>query len=221
MGAHFKSAKREGALFTETLSKETKAALDLLSGPSLLSDAYLAGGTACALQIGHRISVDLDFFTPKEFEVKMLIRSLQKIGDFRLIRESWGTVLGNFNGVQFSLFVYDYPVIQSFQKYGNINVASLQDLGAMKIDAISSRGLKRDFIDLYFICHEGLSLSELFESYDKKFGNLSSNIVHLQKSLVYFEDADVSPDPNMLKPMEWERVKNYFQQEVRQLALVS
>ncbi|MFH1902309.1 MAG: nucleotidyl transferase AbiEii/AbiGii toxin family protein, partial [Candidatus Omnitrophota bacterium] len=81
-------------MFTKTLFGNTKAALAILGKSHLMNNAYLAGGTACALQIGHRISVDLDFFTAKEFDAKELIRSLKKIAKFKVERQSWGTILG-------------------------------------------------------------------------------------------------------------------------------
>lgn len=193
--------------------------MELLSRSGLMRDAYLAGGTACALQIGHRISIDLDFFTQKEFDAEKLIRSLQKIGTFELDRKSWGTVLGSLNEVRFSIFVYAYPILKPFQKYGDIDLASLCDIGTMKIDAIGSRGIKRDFVDLYYICQrERISLFDLLQCYDLKYGKLASNSIHIQKSLVYFEDADASNEPKMMQQMDWNRVKNYFQKEVRSIA---
>jgi len=160
-----------------------------------MDSAYLAGGTASALQIGHRISVDLDFFTPKEFDAKELTRSLKNIGKFKLDRQSWGTILG-------------------------INILDLRDIAAMKIDAISTRGIKRDFIDLYFICQKGISLNEILSVYERKYGTLASNIVHIQKSLVYFVDAEATITPKMLKAAEWEKIKKYFENEIKKLTKV-
>jgi len=183
-----------------------------------MNNAYLAGGTACALQIGHRISVDLDFFTPQEFNAKELAHSLQNIGEFKLDRESWGTILGEFEKIKFSIFVYKYPVLFPFVSLFDINIVDLRDIAAMKIDAISTRGIKRDFIDLYFICQKGISLKEILSLYDRKYGTLASNIVHIQKSLVYFVDAEMTVVPKMLKKVVWEDIKKYFENEVRKLA---
>jgi len=183
-----------------------------------MDNAYLAGGTACALQIGHRISVDLDFFIPREFNAKELTRSLKKIGKFELDRQSWGTILGDFEKVKFSIFVYKYPALFPFKSLYGINILDLRDIAAMKIDAISTRGIKRDFIDLYFICQKGISLNEILSLYDRKYGSLASNLVHIQKSLVYFVDAEASTIPKMLKKAAWEKVKRYFEGEVKRLA---
>ncbi|MDP2928752.1 MAG: nucleotidyl transferase AbiEii/AbiGii toxin family protein [Candidatus Omnitrophota bacterium] len=205
-------------MFTETLSGNTKKALAILGKSHLMNKAYLAGGTACALQIGHRISVDLDFFTPEEFDTKELARSLEKIGRFKLDRQSWGTILGDFEKVKFSIFVYKYPVLLPFKSLFGINILDLRDIAAMKIDAISTRGIKRDFIDLYFICQKGISLGRILTFYDRRYGTLASNVIHIQKSLVYFIDADATAMPKMLKNVVWEDVKKYFEKEVKRLA---
>ena len=204
-------------MFTETLFGNTKEALAILGKSHLMDNAYLAGGTACALQIGHRISIDLDFFTPKEFNAKELIRSLKNIGKFELDRQSWGTILGDLEKVKFSIFVYKYPALFPFKSLFGINILDLRDIAAMKIDAVSTRGIKRDFIDLYFICQKGISLGEMLSLYDRKYGTLASNIVHIQKSLVYFVDAEATIAPRMLKKVAWEDVKKYFENEIRKL----
>jgi len=182
-----------------------------------MKDAYLVGGTACALQLGHRISVDLDFFTPKEFDTKELIYSLKKIGKFKLEKQSWGTILGTLEGIKFNLFVYKYPVLFPFKSIFDVNILDLRDIAAMKIDAISTRGIKRDFIDLYFICQKGISLSKILSFYNRKYGALASNIIHIQKSLVYFIDAEATAMPKMLKKINWDDVKKYFEDEVKRL----
>lgn len=204
-------------MFTETLFGNTEKALAILGKSHLLDNAYLAGGTACALQIGHRISVDLDFFTPQEFDAKELVRALKNIGKFKLDRQSWGTILGEFEKIKFSIFVYKFPVLGPFKSLSGINILDLRDIAAMKIDAISTRGIKRDFIDLYFICQKGISLKEVLSLYDRKYGTLASNIVHIQKSLVYFVDAEMTTVPKMLKEVAWEDVKKYFEDGVKKL----
>lgn len=205
-------------MFTKTLFGNTKKALAILGKSHLVDNAYLAGGTACALQIGHRISVDLGFFTPQEFNAKELTRSLKNIGEFELDRQSWGTILGDLEKIKFSIFVYKYPVLFPFKSLFDINILDLRDIAAMKIDAISTRGIRRDFIDLYFICQKGISLNEILSFYGRKYGTLASNLVHIQKSLVYFVDAEMTAMPKMLKKVEWEKVKKYFEGEVKKLA---
>lgn len=204
-------------MFEKTLSKNTKKALVLLGHSHLLDHAYLAGGTACALQLGHRISVDLDFFTEKEFDAKATIQQLQGIGCFELEQESWGTILGYMEKVRFSLFVYQYPVLFETKDFHGVQLLDLRDIAAMKVDAISSRGIKRDFIDLYYICQEKIVLKEILKFYDQKYRNLASNLIHIRKSLVYFVDAEASEPPKMIKPIKWEIVKSFFEGEVKKI----
>jgi len=204
-------------MFTETLFGNTKSALAILGKSHLMDNAYLAGGTAAALHLGHRISMDLDFFTPEEFDAKELTRSLRKRGEFELDKQSWGTILGVLKEVKFSIFVYKYPVLFPFKSLFDINIIDLRDIVAMKIDAISTRGIKRDFIDLYFICQKGMSLKEILSLYNRKYGALASNLVHIQKSLVYFVDAEGTTMPKMLKKADWEDIKRYFEKEVKKL----
>ena len=89
----------------------------------------------------------------------------------------------------------------------------------MKIDAIAARGAKRDFIDLYFICAYGHGLPELLNCYDRKYRKLSSNIIHIKKSLVFFNDAEADEMPKMLKRTKWEAVKRYFENEVKKMGI--
>lgn len=204
-------------MFEETLVRGTKDSLALLGRSGLLKDAYLAGGTAAALQMGHRISVDFDFFTLKNFDPKKVAEALSRHGSFVLDRADAGTVLGEFQGVKFSLFVYEYPLIEKTHPYLSLFLASLQDIAAMKIDAIAGRGARRDFVDLYFLCHQGFLLHEILKFYQKKYQKLASNLIHIQKSLVYFADAEADEMPKMLKPVQWNHVKYFFEQEVKNL----
>lgn len=204
-------------MFTETLSTNAKEALALLGKSHLMDKACLGGGSACALQLGHRISLDLDFFTPEEFDTKELIKSLQRIGEFKVDRQSWGTILGTLEGIRFSIFTYQYRVLYPYKSIFDIHIFDLRDIAAMKIDAIGARGLRRDFIDLYFMCQQDLSLPKAISFYKRKYGKVSSNIVHIQKSLVYFVDAEDSHMPRMLKRVSWEKVKRYFQEEVKKI----
>jgi len=204
-------------MFTKVLSKNTKKALALLSKCEFLDQAYLGGGTALALQIGHRTSIDLDFFISREFDAQRLLVSLEKVCAFELEKRSWGTILGRVEGVQFALFVYKYPVLFPFKSLFGINILDIGDIAVMKLDAIAARGTKRDFVDLYFICQERFSLKEILYFYEKKYKKLASNIVHLKKSLVYFIDADKDKMPKMLKRVNWKDVKRYFEEEVKKL----
>ncbi|MFH1452554.1 MAG: nucleotidyl transferase AbiEii/AbiGii toxin family protein [Armatimonadota bacterium] len=204
-------------MFEETLIEGAKEKLILLGNSNILQDAYLAGGTALALQIGHRISVDFDFFSEKEFIPEVFSEELSKVGLFEVDQLDKGTVLGRFEGIKFSIFNYKYPLLFPELKYLSVNIADIREIAAMKINAIADRGFKRDFIDLYFICKSGHKLSELLNIYDKKYGKLSSNLIHIKKSLVFFDDADPDETPRLIKKINWEDIKKYFVEEVKNL----
>ena len=204
-------------MFEETFVKGAKDILALLGRSGILQEAYLAGGTAAALQLGHRISVDFDFFTTKEFIPKEISAALSKLGSFDEEQESKGTLLGKFEGINFSFFIYKYPLIFPAQKYLSVSIADIRDIASMKIDAIASRGAKRDFIDLYFICKSGYQLTDILDFYDKKYGRLSSNRIHIQKSLVFFNDAEPDEMPRMLKDVKWGKVKEFFEEEIKKI----
>ncbi|MEW5768080.1 MAG: nucleotidyl transferase AbiEii/AbiGii toxin family protein [bacterium] len=205
-------------MFEETLIKGAKDILALLGRSGILKDAYLAGGTAAALQLGHRISIDFDFFTMKEFVPKSFSAELSKLGVFDEEQANKGTVLGKIEGIKFSLFIYKYPLIFSPLKYLSLNIADIRDIAAMKIDAVATRGAKRDFIDLYYICKSGYELATILDFYNKKYGKLASNLIHIQKSLVFFNEAESEEIPRMLKEVKWKEVKKYFESEVKKLS---
>jgi len=206
-------------MFEQALTKRAKENLALLGRSSILGDAYLAGGTAVAMQLGHRISVDFDFFTTKDFVPKIFSARLSRLGRFDEEQASKGTILGKFEEIKFSLFVYKYSLLFPLLKYRSLNIADIRDIAAMKIDAIATRGLKRDFIDLYFICKFGYRLPEILNFYDKKYKNLASNFIHIQKSLVFFDDAEPDEIPIMIKPVKWGDVKKYFKSVVKKMAI--
>ncbi|MFA7301376.1 MAG: nucleotidyl transferase AbiEii/AbiGii toxin family protein [Candidatus Shapirobacteria bacterium] len=176
----------------------------------MLNDAYLAGGTSLALRLGHRISVDFDLFSPIKFDPIKLSQSLKKIGKFEVNTATGITLIGTFNDVKFSYFGYDYPMLNPCDKYQNVQIASIDDVVAMKLVAISDRNTKKDFIDLYTICHQGVTIEKMFELYDKKYHVLTENKYTLLKSMTYFEEADNDVMPEMLAKISWNEVKKFF-----------
>ena len=179
-------------MYQKVINKRTERLLATLAKSSLIKDFYLGGGTALALQCGHRKSVDLRID-------KIVIDSEEK-----------NTLNSVLAGVKLSFFSYPYRLLFPLLKWNGIKIADWRDIACMKLDAVSSRGSKKDFIDLYFILHK-LSLDELLKLFEKKYKNIEFNKLHILKSLVYFVDADNEPMPVMLKDIEWQKIKNYFQ----------
>jgi hypothetical protein len=201
----------------EIISKKTKANLEILIKKAMLKNFYLVGGTGAALQLKHRVSLDLDFFSKKDIDTKTLIQKIKTQGKFSIERETENTLIGIFNGTRVSFLKYDYPLLFDLKQIKGIKIADLRDIGCMKIDAVSSRGMKRDFVDLFFICREAISLKNLLSLFKKKYKSVNYNRLHILKSLVYFEDAENNPMPRMILPTSWQEVKNFFKEEIRKI----
>jgi len=207
-------------MFTKTLLPDTVRAIKLVSKVPIVKNSYLAGGTALALRLGHRISIDLDFFTLEELEENVLLADLEQLPEFKKDGVAWRTVWGIIQNTKFSLFYYKYPLLEKTDAYMGIKIASLKDIAAMKIIAIGDRGTKRDFIDLYFLT-KTYTTDEMLEFYDMKFGDLDEKAYHLIRSLDYFADADVDTQlPKMLIDIDWENIKKFFHQESMRLSKV-
>jgi len=177
---------------------------------------YLAGGTALALQINHRTSLDFDFYTKKRFNSSELQRLFErKFKEIILLQKAEGTLIVKIDGVAVSFFQYPYPLIFSLIKYQNFPpLASKEDIAAMKIIAISDRGTKRDFIDIYFLLEE-FSLKEILDFVKKKYPNF--NIYVGLRGLTYFVDAEKKQRRRLylFHSVFWSEVKKILIKEVK------
>ncbi len=178
-------------------------------------DWYLAGGTALALQAGHRQSVDLDFFTlNKTFDEKKVAETLSKSGEWETTSIARGTLYGKFLKAKISLISYPFfTPTKPFLQAGTISIITPPNVAAMKIVAISQRGKKRDFVDLYWISQHVQSLGESIRQAEQQY-SVSQNPNHFLKSLTYFEDAESDPMPDLLFKTSWAEIKKYFRREV-------
>ncbi len=204
-------------MFTKTLLPDTLRAIKLISNFTAIKKAYLAGGTALALQMGHRISVDLDFFTQHEFNEITLSEELVTLAEFIQDGTAKWTVWGKIAETKFSIFYYKYPLLEKTLPFEGIQLASLADIAAMKIHAIVDRGTKRDFVDVFFLTKK-YTLLEMLDFYQKKYGVSEDRLYGILRSLDYFEDADQESEmPNMLAKVNWEEIKEYFRKETPRL----
>lgn len=204
-------------MHVEGISAEVQASLELVGRTPLTAQFYLAGGTAAALHLGHQRSYDLDFFSPAPFDKGAPRRFLGPLGHLIVEQEDEGTFLGVLDGVRLSFFIYPYRLLAPPVLFGAVKIAALEDLAVMKLDAIASRGKKRDFIDLYFLCRDFLALREMLSLVEQKYEGVEYNFTHLLKSLIYFEDAEADPMPEMLKPVSWSDVRRFFEAEAQAL----
>ena len=203
-------------LHFEIFPEEQKELFDILSELDWITNFYLAGGTALALQIGHRQSIDFDFFTPDNFITSKIIHKLTDIGELELFAESENTINGSLNNVRISFFKYKYPLLEKTYNIKNIRIANPLDIAVMKLEAISGRGSKKDFIDLYYILNIFL-IEKLFEKYQQKYKQEITNNYHLMKSLIYFEDAEHLPMPVMIEEISWSKIKESLIQKIKNI----
>jgi hypothetical protein len=176
---------------------------------SICSSFYLAGGTGLALRLGHRFSYDLDFFSERPFRNDVVRRDLAAVGPFDVFQDSLGTIEGAIDQTRLT-FLYDpHPVIEPGTEFGKVLIASTADMAAMKLSAVSSRGSRKDFIDLFFI-KNGMEWRAIVEAFKSRYHDSGYNLVHVVKSLGWFDDADKEPMPMMIMECAWDDVKTYF-----------
>lgn len=204
-------------MFTNGISPATQRCLETLKKSVLTSNYYLAGGTAAALYLGHRISYDLDFFSNTPMEPMQIAQELGKLGKLHTDQNDEGTFLGMLDDIKISFFRYFYPMIEPEGSFEGIRIASLMDIGCMKLEALASRGIMRDFVDLYLISQK-LGLENILTCARVKFADADYSETHFLRSLAYFEDADTANPPTMLVEWDWQAIKRYFESEVKRLS---
>lgn len=205
-------------MFRHILTEKQVFVLGILNQMQFIQEFYLAGGTALALQYGHRESVDFDFFTETPFTTEEILNQLTEKITPQLEYENKNTLGLLIEEVTCSFFLYKYPILSDFLDFSNqIKLTSIPDIAAMKIAAISGRGKKRDFVDLYFICKKDYSLKEIIKLYQKKYEILNHDLYHVYKSMIYFEDAELDPMPRMYEKSDWKEIKTFFNKQLDEL----
>jgi len=182
--------------------------------PSLLpvlDPFYLAGGTGLALQIGHRSSEDLDFFSGQTFNSDAIVAT---ISPDKILYTSMGTVHCEINNTRISFLYYKTPLTSPALFWRGIRIAQFDDIVAEKIKTISHRGLRKDFIDLYAVLQLKYTVKEVCDRFKNRFKESDINYHHVLKSLIYFEDAESDPMPPMqpnTQGWKWEEIKLFFE----------
>jgi hypothetical protein len=205
----------------KVLPRGSKNLLDKLAriAPALLKDWILAGGTGLALHLGHRVSEDFDFFRTDAFDVRAFHRLFRSAGTYETLQEADHTLTVLIKGVKLSLFRVANPFLFKPEPYRSFSVADIRDIALMKLIAVSGRGSRKDFVDLYSILRAEPGLPEYFDWLPKKYGAGRVNSYHILKSLTYFEDAEKEPMPRMLTPFNWKECKAFFVREAHAVVL--
>ncbi len=201
-------------MFEEVLPENALKIINKLAAN--LDDFYLAGGTGLALQLGHRKSADLDFFSSKMFNTEFLLKTIQPDKTL-LVRE--GTIHCELNKVKLSFLFYNQPLVYPVINWRKIELADWRDIVAEKFKAISQRGTKKDFYDLYAAIQLKLSIEEACLAFKKRFGSSDINMYHVLKSMIFFEDAEDEPSPIIVikgKEWQWDNIKKFFMANLRE-----
>jgi len=181
---------------------------------------FLGGGTALAIHLGHRHSIDLDWFSTEPIGDPM--RLAQDIRGARVPLVSGqierGTLHGRISGVRVRFVEYRYPLLEPpviWPRFG-CRIASMADLSSMKLSALTQRGSKKDFMDLYALGLKYRSFPDMLQLYQKKYS--IQDIAHVLYALAFFEDADRERMPRMLRrPANWKSVKKTIQGWIKEM----
>jgi len=185
-----------------------------ISSNALFSEYRLVGGTSLALQFGHRKSIDLDFFGNVLIDKIDLIQTLTGFGTVRQTIKSPRIQSFFINDIKVDIVHYPYDWLDAAITLDNIRFASIQDIAPMKLSAITNRGTKKYFVDLYLLLNH-LSLNEMLTLYHQKYPQNSDFFV--LRSLTYFEDAEHNADPEMLTEYNWQTIKEKIIKEVSRI----
>jgi nucleotidyltransferase AbiEii toxin of type IV toxin-antitoxin system len=193
-------------LYKQTVSPATLELLKRLMNEPLLDNFFLVGGTALSFQIGHRISIDLDFFTTSDFDANGLVEEIEAKYGFQLDYQQKNTIKGRIDDVKVDFIAHQYPVLEDLLNFEGIRMTGLRDIAAMKLNAIAGKGTRvKHFIDVAYLSSY-LTPLQILEAYQDKYVN--RNPLMAVKSLIYHQDIDFSEPIEMMdKNYAWQFVE--------------
>jgi len=198
--------------FWETISPELRVLFTWIGQQAFTKRFYLAGGTALSLQIGHRRSADLDFFSETDEIHKPTRKELASSfsqHETQIIENADGNLLLLVDNFHIGFFSYGYPLLEPSPSLVNVHLASLLDLGLMKLDAIIGRGARKDYYDLYFICRQ-IPLQDLLLSGKRKYPQMRDFPLMALEAILQFKNADRDLQPELIVDFPWEKIKQFF-----------
>ena len=202
-------------LHLETLTPEALDLLRRIQSRPEFKDTRLVGGAALGLHFGHRTSLDLDLFG--KWEPKPPLELVLSKCAGRVTKEGGDEQLQFFSadGIKIDCVTYPYDWLRPAVDAEGLRIAAVEDIAAMKIAAATNRGTRKDFVDIYFILRQ-YPLNEVLDWYAAKYPD--GNLYLVLRSLVYFDDAEMEPMPNVLEPLDWKSVKCLISDSVKALA---
>ena len=191
-------------LHYKSVSTELLELLEFVMNQREFNEFNLVGGTSLALQMGHRISIDIDLFGASEIDEDLFLEVLKKYGTVQVIKKSKNILICSVNGIKVDFVNYQYRLLESPLLEENIRLVKKKDIAAMKVNAVAGRGSIKDFIDIYFLLNE-FSIKEMIGFYLQKYPDGSEFMV--RKSLTYFDDADNEEAPILFHDISWSEIK--------------
>lgn len=204
----------------EALTPETQQAFHSMARLPFIDRFYLAGGTGLALHLGHRFSVDLDFFSADADAVgpdtRAALRDTFDDPTLSITHDKDSTFAAAWRSVGISFFRLNlYPLVQTPITVNGVPLATLEEIGAMKLAAIIDRGTRKDMVDLYFILKQ-TTIERLFEVAAVKYARVRSFAVSATRGLAYFDDAEALPMPRMISRTPWATMKRFLERQATQ-----
>lgn len=196
--------------YRESVETRTLELIKILQDKEYLKGFYLVEGTALALFLGHRKSVDIDLFSNFDFDAAKLLEKIHQDFNYQLSFTAGNTLNGSINTIKVDLLAHRYPYLNPPVSISGIHTLSLPDIIAMKLNAIATSGQRsKDFIDIYYLS-ELFTMENLLSFYKAKYNQ--DNDTFILKSLIYFDEVDLSDWPYLIKDpaLKWEKVKKHL-----------
>jgi hypothetical protein len=212
------SSSVESIVHPKVLRPEGWTIVRKLVAAECLDGWTLAGGTGLAIQLGHRVSDDLDFFRTGPLDPEAMAGALATIGRVHVQEMAAGTLHVTLAGLRVSFLSSQAPLVFPGTPYRGLTLADPRDIAVMKVIAIAGKGSRKDFVDLFFLIRSGLSLDAIFDIARRRFASIDYNEYHLLRSVAYFEDAETEPMPRLIRSTTWKEIKATVVAEVRRLS---
>ena len=198
-------------LQSATVHQGTLELLKKIMHMPVLQSFNLVGGTALSLQIGHRISVDLDLFSNQDFDNATITRALEAIGNLAVLVDNPPFLQVRLDDVKVDMLKYPYAFVEQYNEIEGVRLVSVETIATMKLLAVARHGAKKDFFDIYFLL-ERYTLAQLLAQFEKILPNIDT--FHIVKSMTYFGDAEAELNPKMLIKVSWQTVKKTIEKKV-------
>jgi hypothetical protein len=210
-------------MFTKIISGSLMKLIEKLNAIPDMASLYLGGGTALALQLGHRRSEDLDFFMPERIDPVSLLKAIAvTTGDLLVLNQTPAHTELLIQKIKVDLISERisprFPLIPIDPQILDLKMADARDIGGMKLLAIGSRGSKKDFVDLFCLTREVITLESLIGTAERGLKEAKYSRLLFLKSLVDFEEAEQEPDPMMIWDKSWGEIKEALKEDVRRIA---